>query len=244
MRALKVLAVIPLWFLLTADASPAPTDNPSPQPTPTPIHAYITLDVSAGGPNTQITVSGNSFNPGQAVSVDWDSDTSKVLGSATANAQGNFSGVRVKAYARAAPGLHHLCATVNPFPCAQFTLQGTPTPTPRVSPRPTPTPSASPSPSPTPSLIAIPAGSNNNGLDVMLRPPFIFLPIFGLIALFLAIGYWLFSKLPRPQRNLPSASIVHRSARPLRGPIYPNATPPPPGDEPPTEPPWAGPREG
>ena len=46
MRALKVLAVIPLWFLLTADASPAPSDNPSPQPTPTPIHAYITLDVS------------------------------------------------------------------------------------------------------------------------------------------------------------------------------------------------------
>src|SRR2546430_1160493 len=133
-----------------------------------------------------LAVSGNSFNPGQAVSIDWDSDTSKVLGSATANAQGNFSGVRVKAYARAAPGLHHLCATVNPFPCAQFTLQGTPTPTPRVSPGPTPTPSASPSPSPTPSVIPIPAGSNNNGLDVMLRPPFIFLPIFGLIALFLA----------------------------------------------------------
>ena len=135
MRALKVLAVIPLWVLLTAGAQ-LPTDNPSPQPTPTPIHAYITLDVSAGGPNTQITVSGNSFNPGQAVSIDWDGDPSKVLGSATANAQGNFSGVRVKAYARAAPGLHHLCATVNPFPCAQFTLQGTPTPTPRVSPRP------------------------------------------------------------------------------------------------------------
>src|SRR5438093_1550346 len=113
-----------------------------------------------------------------------------------------------------------------------------------ASPAPTDNPSPQPTPSPTPSLIAIPAGSNNNGLDVMLRPPFIFLPIFGLIALFLAIGYWLFSKLPRPQRNLPSASIVHRSARPLRGPIYPNATPPPPGDEPPTEPPWAGPREG
>src|SRR5207237_2143188 len=175
MRALKVLAVIPLWFLLTADASPAPTDNPSPQPTPTPIHAYITLDVSAGGPNTQITVSGNSFNPGQAVSIDWDSDTSKVLGSATANAQGNFSGVRVKAYARAAPGLHHLCATVNPFPCAQFTLQGTPTPTPRVSPRPTPTPSASPSPSPTPSLISIHDASNNHRHDALLIQPFGFI---------------------------------------------------------------------
>jgi len=241
MRALKVLAVIPLWVLLTAGAQ-LPTDNPSPQPTPTPTRAYITLNVSAGGPTTQITVGGNSFNPGQAVSIDWDSDPSKVLGSATANAQGSFSGVRVRPYPHAAPGLHHFCATVNPFPCAQFTLQGTPTPTPRVSPRPTPTPS--PSPSSTPSLIAIPAGSSTNGLDVMLRPPFIFLPIFGLIALFVAAGYWLFSKLPRPQKNLPSASIVHRSARPLRGPIYPDAAPPPSADQPPPEPPWADPREG
>jgi hypothetical protein len=265
MRVLKVLVVVPLWFLLTAQAPPAspsstasPTPTPSsipspaPAPTPTPVYAFITLDVSAGGPNTRITVSGNSFNPGEPLSIDWDGDTTKVLGSTTANAQGNFSGVTVRPYAQAAPGLHHICASVNPFPCAQFQLQGTPTPTPPAPKTSTsPSPSPSPSLSPTPSIIPIPAGSDS-GLDVMLHPPFVFLPIITLLAVIAAAGYWLFGKLPRPQKNLPAASIVHRSARPIYGAHLAAQPPPAPSPSaqtperapaPPEEPPRPGPQE-
>jgi hypothetical protein len=240
MRALKVLAVVPLWFLLTAD-SPSPSPSASPQPAPTPVSAFLTLSISAGGPNSTVVVNGNSFNPNEALALFWDNDPGKSMGSTTTNAQGNFANVTVKPWRGAAPGLHHICASVNPFPCAQFQLQGTPTPTPATQPSPSPAPSSSASPSASPSIIPIPAGSNNNGLDLMLRPPFVFLPIIGLLALFAAVGYWVFTLIPRPQKSLPSASIVIRSARPTHTPINPGAVPPPVADEPPPQPPWPNP---
>src|SRR5712692_594318 len=139
MRALKVLAVVPLWFLLTAD-SPAPSPSASAQPTPTPVNAFLTLSVSAGGPNSPVIVSGNSFNPNEALALLWDNDPGKSMGSTTTIAQGNFAKVTVKPWRGAAPGLHHICASVNPFPCAQFALQGTTTPTHAVRTTPSQTP--------------------------------------------------------------------------------------------------------
>src|SRR5260370_30949247 len=165
MRALKVLAVVPLWFLLTAD-SPSPSPNASAQPTPTPVNAFLTLSISAGGPNSTVVVNGNSFNPNEALALLWDSDPGKSMGSTTTNAQGNFTNVTVKPWRGAAPGLHHICASVDPFPCAQFELQGTPTPTPAGRPSPSPSPSSSPSATASPSLIPIPAGSNTIVLDL------------------------------------------------------------------------------
>ena len=70
MTALKVLVLLPAWFLLCGftlvdnpspspspaeSASPAP--SPSPVPTPTPVNAFISIDVTAGGANTAMTVS-------------------------------------------------------------------------------------------------------------------------------------------------------------------------------------------
>ena len=241
MRAFKYLAVVPLWFVLVADASPTPTPpSPSPSPSQTP---YIALDISAGTANTVMTISGHYFSPGLQLSLLWDNDRSKVLANTTTDSKGNFNGVRVKPYAGAALGPHHICASVNPFPCAQFQLRNQPTPTPTPKKSPVVTPSPSPSPSPTPSLIPLPAGNNTSGLDVMLRPPFIFLPLIALGALALAVAYWVLGRMPRPQRILPTASVVHRSARPTYGPINPAAAPPPPAEERPPEPPWAGPRE-
>jgi hypothetical protein len=75
----------------------------------------------------------------------------------------------------------------------------------------------------------------------MLRPPFVFLPIIGLLALFAAVGYWVLTLIPRPQKSLPSASIVIRSARPTYTPINPGAAPPPVAEEPPPQPPWPTP---
>jgi hypothetical protein len=235
MRALKVLAIVPLWFLLTADASPTPT------PVPTPVNAFITLSISAGGPQSTISVSGNSFNPNEYIILLWDDEPNKGLATVTTDARGNFANVTVRPFPRSQPGLHRICAHVYPMPCAQFELQAAPTPTPSAAAT-TPSPSEAASPSSSPSVIPIPTGSsNNNGLELMLRPPFIFLPIIGLLALFAAVGYWIFTVMPRPQKSLRSASIVIRSARPTYTPINPDATPPPVAKEPPVEPPWPSP---
>ena len=282
MTVLKVLATLPLWFLIVAadnpspvatpsaastpTASPAPSPSPSPLPpspspipTPTPVNAYLTLDVSAGGANTAVSVSGNSFLPGEQMSLFWDAPN-KVIGSATADGNGNFSGVKVKPFAGDPPGLHKICASVPPVPCAQFELQGSPTPTPSAPPSPSESPSpnasASPTESPTPTPVVLPAAADTNNLDVLFQPPFIFLPFIAALGLIGAIAYWVLGTLARRPRALPSASIVHRSVRPeagLRGieymppPAPPTASPappmtppaPPPADD--YQPPWPAP---
>lgn len=246
----------------SASSSPSPVatsppPSPSPVPTPTPVNAYVTLDLSAGGPNTQINVSGNSFLPGEQMSLFWDTP-SKVIGAATADGNGNFSNVKVKPFAGDASGLHKICASVQPVPCAQFELQATPTPTPSPadSPSESPSPVESPSPSdsPTPGAVALPVASNPNNLDVLFHPPFIFLPFIAALGLIGAIAYWVFGTVSRrPRAPLPSASIVHRSVRPEAGmagyELAPTAfaapAPPPPAPEPPppldTQPPWPSP---
>ena len=255
MRFLKVLVVLPLWLVLVADASPSPspppaTQSPSPSPvsTPTPVNAYLTLDVSAGGPNQVINVSGNSFLPGEQMSLYWDTPT-KVIGSATADGSGNFANVKVKPFAGDPPGLHKICASVQPNPCAQFELQGAPTPTPT----PPPSPSESPSPVESPSAIAsdtatptpvpLPVDSSNtNNLDVLLHPPFIFLPFIAALGLIGAIAYWAFGSYSRRPRPFPAASIVHRSVRPDAGAPGTEVLPPASPAEDVPQPPWPSPR--
>jgi hypothetical protein len=165
----------------------------------------------------------------------WD-DPSHVAGSATTDVGGNFTQT-VKPFPGDTPGLHHLCVSVQPNPCASFTLQGPPTPTPPAGPSPSavPTASASPSPSPSPSPSASPValtvdGGGRSGLDVITKPPFVFLPIIALLALLAALAYWV---LMRGDRTpvLPSASVVHRSARPDIGPVAPRPPPTPPASE-------------
>lgn len=227
MRLFKALVVVPIWFLAVAatTATPSPTaastpaPSPSPSPNPTPINAYLTIDVTTGPPNTAINVSGGSFNPSESMSLYWDT-SNKVVGSAQANAQGNFANVKVKPFAGERPGPHRICASVDPQPCAGFLLTAAPTPTPSPSPSPSespsPTPSASPSTSPTP--IPIPAASRND-LDLILKPPLVFLPAAGLVGLIAALGWWLFTVFPRQHRHLPAASVMHRSTRPTWGPV-------------------------
>jgi len=268
MSVLKVLVLLPLWLLLTGFAmdnpppspSAVPSPNPSPSPSalptppPTPVNAFISLDVTAGGSNTSITVSGGSFNPGEPMSIYWDTPN-KVIGSTTADSHGNFSGVKVKPFAGDPPGLHHVCASVQPNPCAQFDLQGPPSPTPSppatpsASPSASPSPSASESPSPTPSVVPIPAASNTSGLDVLLQPPFIFLPFLAALALLGAIAYWFMGARNRGDSGIPAAAVTHRSVRPGYGlsdyDIRPAPLGPTPGDSPPpVTPPPPSPEEG
>ena len=231
MRSPGTLRLAPAVLILAAAASAAflvahaptvraacgPSASQSPCPTPVPVNAFLSLDVTAGGPNTVINVTGGQFLPNQTVTLYWD-QPSKVAGSATADANGNFNS-RVKPFGSDAPGVHKLCASINvqPNPCANFALDsGIPSPTPTPSPPESPLPSASPDE--TPGQVATPVRitSNLSGLDVISRPPFVFLPIFGIGAILLSLAYWAFSVIRRPRRlsPLPSAAIVHRATRP------------------------------
>ena len=215
-----------------ADACPA--SGP-----PCPANAYLSLSVTAGGPSTDILVSGGQFLAGESMSLYWDA-SNKVIGSAVADGRGNFSNVKVKPFAGEKPGLHHICASVTPQPCAQFELQSSPTPTPSAAATPSesPSPDQSPTPSGSPTPIAIPT-SSTNGLDLILKPPLVFLPLAGLVGLVAAVVWWLFTVFPRQQRALPSAAVTHKSTRPTWGGEPPEAASRPEGPRPawPTAPP-------
>lgn len=257
MRLSSALVSLPVWFLVVAAApstpsdspaptatpstnsTPTPTPSPSPTPTPTPtpvpVNAFLSLDVTSGPPNTQITVNGGAFLPNEHMTLYWD-DPTHVAGSAVADANGNFAAPNIKPFAGDQPGVHRLCASVAPNPCANFTLVAV-TPTPSPSPTPAESPSPSPEATATPAVIANPTAITPklSGFDVISRPPFVFLPIIGLLAIALSLGYWVLSMVRRPrQRTLPSAAVVHRAMRPdySAGFGTPPPQPAPPAPEP------------
>ncbi|HSP09455.1 MAG TPA: hypothetical protein VLU92_07670 [Candidatus Dormibacteraeota bacterium] len=246
MRFLLVLATLPLWFLLTAartvgptpgspspstaaSPTPSPTPTPPPSPSPIPANAFLTLDVATGPVNTDITVSGGAFLASEQMTLYWDPPSTKVAGGANADPSGNFT-THVKPFAGDAPGIHHLCASVAPFPCANFTLvAATPSPSPSPSPSPDASPSPSPSPSDTPTALSspTPGAATLSGIDLITRPPFVFIPIIGVLAILASLAYWLFSVFRRPPAPaaLPAAAVVHRATRPDYAAEF--GTPPP-----------------
>src|ERR1700687_4458659 len=153
--------------------SPSPSPSPPASPSPNP-NAYLTLDVTSGGPNTVITVSGSLFLPNQAISLYWD-QSNRVSGAGNADASGNFT-TKVQPFPGDPTGVHKLCASVAPNPCASFALKPA-----AVSPSPDASPSPDTSPSPTPVVAPTPARVDPklSGLDVILKPPFVILPIIG-----------------------------------------------------------------
>jgi hypothetical protein len=154
-------------------------------------------------------VNGSLFIPKQSISLYWD-QSNRVSGATDADANGNFTW-KVKPFPGDPPGLHKLCASVAPNPCASFTLQAAVT---------TPSPDASPTPEPSPSSTPItvtPAriDARFNGLEVMLKPPFVILPIIGGVGLMIALIYWILSVALRPrQQTLKSVTVGHLASRP------------------------------
>jgi hypothetical protein len=261
MKGIRVVATLPLWFVLVAGASPvkdptptpttppptatpsaspspspapspSPRPSPIPSPTPTPVNAFLSLDVTAGAPNTQITVNGGAFLANESMTLYWD-QPNKVAGSANADSSGNFT-THVKPFSGDAPGAHRLCASVPPGPCATFTLQAASTsPSPDTSPSPTASPDSSPSPTASPgdSPSPTPAAATVNGLDLMLKPPFVILPIIAGLGLAIALGYWILSLvMRRRQQVLKSVAVAHLASRPDYAAGF--GTPPPAPEEP------------
>ena len=221
-----------------SDTSTCPTPSSTPPPTPTPTNAFLSLDVTAGDPTTQITVNGGAFLPNESMTLIWDPPNNKVAGGAVADGSGNFT-THVKPFSGDAPGLHHLCASVPPNPCANFTLQAVAvTPTPQPSPTPSPDASPSPTASPTEASSARVAATLN-GIDLMLKPPFVILPIIGGAGLAIALIYWILSIVMRPrQKPLKSVAVAHLASRPDYAAGFGT---PPPAPAPPAPPPsaWA-----
>ncbi len=200
---------------LTSSASGASSPSPSPPPTPTPVNAFLSLDVTSGDPTTAITVNGGAFLANEQMTLYWDPPSNKVAGGANADGSGNFT-TKVKPFSGDSPGIHHLCASVAPFPCANFTLLA-PTPTPSPSPSPSPLPSDSPTPSATPTGAASPSrvAATISGLDVIMKPPFVILPIIGGLGLLVALGYLVVSFVRRPREaTLNSVAVSHLATRP------------------------------
>ncbi|MGH7761280.1 MAG: hypothetical protein ACREOY_07680 [Candidatus Dormibacteraceae bacterium] len=234
--AVALIAVAPITrAAIGTDASGVSPPPPSPSPIPT--NAFLSLDVTAGDPNTQITVNGGAFLPNESMTLIWDPPDNKVAGGAVADSSGNFT-THVKPFTGDAPGLHHLCASVPPNPCATFTLQAVAvTPTPQASPSPDTSPS--PSPSPTDTASPTPVAATLNGIDLMLKPPFVILPIIAGAGLAIALVYWILSIVMRPrQKSLKSVAVAHLASRPDYAAGFGT---PPPVPAPPAPPPsaWA-----
>ena len=194
-------------------------------PTPTPTLAFVSLDVTSGDATTVINVSGGQFLPNQQMNLYWDT-SNHVAGFAQADGSGNFN-TRVKPFPGDGPGVHKLCASVQPNPCASFSINAAPSPTP--SPSPSESPSASPSAEPVVTTLPspTPVGASLSGFDVISKPPFVFLPIAGFLGIALSLGYWLVSVARRPRQRaaLPTAAVMHRATRPDYSASF--GTPPP-----------------
>jgi Fibronectin type III domain len=198
-------------FTVTATNSKNATGPAAIVYAPLPIGATIGLQPTAGGASTIITVTGQLFLKNEAITLYWDS-SSHVAASVVTDDNGSFSKA-VKPFAGDKPAVHKLCASVQPKPCANFTLHGTPTPTPRVTPSPGETPSPSPSPSTIPPASGARTGGGLSGLDFLTKPPFVFLPIIGILLLLGVLAYWFFSRRRTPYTPA-AATVVHRATRP------------------------------
>src|SRR5260370_1019564 len=102
-------------------------------------------------------------------------------------------------------------------------------------------PAATPCPTATPPDTASPppAAATLNGLDLMMKPPFVILPIIGGAGLAIALIYWILSMVMRPkQKPLKSVAVTHVASRPDYAAGF---GAPPPVPAPPAAPPsaWA-----
>jgi hypothetical protein len=215
-------------FSVTATNSRRATGAAATVYAPLPSAAAIGLDPTAGGPSTSITATGQLFLKNESITLYWD-DPSHVAASVVTDGNGAFTKVVIP-FAGDKPKVHKLCASVQPKPCANFSLQGAPSPTPQDSPTPTDTSSPSSSPTDSPQASGVrPGGGGVSGLDFMTRPPFVFLPIIGILGLLGVLAYWMLSGRGRrrPMAPTSAATVTHLATRPDYMAPFPPSTPPP-----------------
>jgi hypothetical protein len=213
--ASNLAANVTYAFKVSATNSKGATGPAATVYAPLPIGANIGMQPTAGGASTSITVTGQSFLANEAITLYWDV-TSHVATSVVTDANGAFTKV-IKPYPGDKPKVHKLCANVQPHPCATFSLQGPPTPTPGVTPSPagtSPTPAATQTPQASGARVGGGGGTGGlSGLDIITKPPFVFLPILAILGILGVLAYWFVSR----RRSMPpssAATITHRATRP------------------------------
>jgi Fibronectin type III domain len=221
-------------FTITATNAEGGTGRGATVYAPLPLSASIGLQPTAGAAKASITVTGQLFLKNESITLYWDVPA-HVAASVVTDGNGAFT-IVVKPFAGDKPKVHKLCASVPPTPCANFTLQPPPSP----SPSPVESPSPSSSPSNTPQASGARTGGGLSGLDIITRPPFVFLPIIGILGLLGVIAYWALSRRRRTYAPT-SATVVHLATRPdYMAPFptsaQPPAVPPAPAASPPATP--------
>ncbi len=168
-----------------------------------------------------MTFSGNGLDPNRILAVLFDG--SHVV-DVNSDASGNFS-IQLAIPDGAAGTSHQICVSEsNGNVCAGLTLEAAPASTP------TPTDTASPSPSPSPSgspvaAAATPTTGGSSPLTLLIRPPFVFLPIIAAVGLLAFLGLYLWRARPTPP--IGEVTILHRVPPPRAYGAEPDAPPPP-----------------
>jgi hypothetical protein len=192
---------------------------------PAPTGANIGLNPTAGRSTTSITVTGQLFLKNQSITLYWDL-SSHVAATVVADDTGAFTKV-VKPRTGDVPKVHRLCANTLPKPtCANFTLQAAPPPSPSASPSELPSPT--PTDTPTASGPRLGGGTGGiSGLDIITRPPFVFLPIIAIVGILGVLTYWLLSRRRRQLPPASAATVVHLATRPDYMAPFPTSGDPP-----------------
>lgn len=216
---------------------------------PLPTGANIGLAPTAGVSTTNIAATGQLFLANENITLYWDTPT-HVAASVVTDANGSFAKT-VKPFAGDKPQVHKLCASVQPKPCANFTLRPPPTPTVAVTPSPDESPSPAGSPQASGPRTGQQTGGGLSGLDIITRPPFVFLPIIAILGLLGVLAFWALSGRRRPPAPA-AATVVHRATRPdyttpfppprtPGAPVTPSGAQPPIPAQPPAQPAWQAP---
>ena len=198
-------------------STPAPTPSPTPTATPLPANAQLDVLPPAGPPGTKLTITGAAFNPGEAITIEWDT-AQHVVAQVTADAKGSLQVPYTAPDDN--PGQHNICAVQVPGVCTQFTLQA-PTPTPSPSSSPTAVPTSPPAASPSPAATVAPSPTAQpqpgaSAAAMLLQPPFVAFPILAVLAAAAALVLWIRSRAAGRSRPV-TASVVHRSRSPRGG---------------------------
>jgi hypothetical protein len=171
-----------------------------------------------------VTLSGSGLDPNLILAVLFDANHAIDINT---DGAGNFT-IQLAVPDAAPAGTHQVCISEsNGNVCSAFTVEAAP------APAPTPSPSASPSPSPSPSdglvTIATTSGGSSSPLALLIKPPFVFLPIIAAVALLAFLGLYLWRVRPAPP--IGEVTILHKAPEPRaygQGPPPPSPAPTPP----------------
>ena len=218
-------ALLPI-IALAADAptvASTPRTNPPPTPIPTP-RGSIFLNPGSATPTTKVTLSGSGLDPSTSLPVLFDGN--RVI-DVNADGSGNFT-AQLTVPDAAPAGTHQVCVSEsNGNVCSAFTVEAAPasTPTPSAS------PTVSPNPSPSDGLITIASNPGaSSPMALLIKPPFVFLPIIAAIALLAFLGIYLWRVRQTPP--ISEVTILHKAPEPrahgLDAVPPPTPAPPPP----------------